>query len=291
MSVRIKRFLLTSAATFGAAVLAPVVAAQGLTWNNDVYGSVDSGNGTRFASSQISLDMPWMRTTLGGEKLETDVYLEYTSFRWSGVSAAEGDYFWLSVPVFYRQKRAGNNELHLRIEPGLMTDLDSLGTDSLGVNAEISGRSYLSNGSFLQYGVIVNRTFGDFKPRPLFAWATKITQDTELLLGFPKTNLQTRWGNGLSTYARFYPDGGQWRENVALDAGVTATGSDISEITYRNWRLGTGVELQWQDNIWFNAEIGQLRNRQIEARDSTGTTVKATPGQNGYWGLGVLMRF
>ena len=291
MSARINRVVFATAVLLGSALMSPAVSAEGLKWTNDVYGSVDSGSGTRFASSRISLDMPWMRTTVGGEKLETDVYLEHTSFRWSGVTAAEGDYFWLSVPVFYRQKRAGNNELHLRIEPGLMTDLNAVGTESLGFNAEISGRSYLSSGGFLQYGIIVNRTFGDFKPRPLLAWATKITQDTELLLGFPKTNLQTRWNGGVSTYARFYPDGGQWREKVDLDAGVTATGSDISEITYRNWRLGTGVELQWQENIWFNAEIGQMRNRQIEARDSTGTTAKATPGQNGYWGLGVLMRF
>lgn len=268
----------------------PLAFAEGLKWTNDVYGLVDNGSGTRFASSRISLDMPWLRTRVGGEKLETNVYLESTEFRWSGVSAGEGDYIWLSVPVFYRQERAGNHELHLRLEPGLMTDLKAVGTESIGVNAEISGRTYLNRRSFLQYGVVVNRMFGDFKPRPLLAWATKITHSTELLLGFPKTNLQTRWGSGLSTYARFYPDGGLWREKVQLDTGVTATGSDVSEISYRNWRLGTGVEFQWQDNIWFNAEIGQLRNRQIEARDSTATTVKAAPGQNGYWGLGVLVR-
>lgn len=264
--------------------------AEGLKWTNDVYGSFDSGSGTRFASTSISLDMPWLRTRVGGEKLETNVYLESTQFRWSGASAAEGDYVWLSVPVFYRQERSGNHELHVRVEPGLMTDLKAVGTDNLGVNAEISGRTYLNRRNFLQYGVVVNRTFGDFKPRPLLAWATKVTHSTELLLGFPETNLQTRWSSSLSTYARFYPDGGLWREEVTLDDGVTATGSDVSEISYRNWRLGTGVEFQWQDNIWFNAEIGQLRNRQIEARDSTATTVKAAPGQNGYWGLGVLVR-
>ena len=110
-------------------LLLPVtkVLAQGLKWTNDVYGSVEDGSGTRFASSRISVDMPWMRTYVGGEKLETDVYLEHTSFRWTGVAAAENDYFWLSVPVFYRQKRDGNNELHLRIEPGLMSDLNSMG--------------------------------------------------------------------------------------------------------------------------------------------------------------------
>ncbi|MEC7545545.1 MAG: hypothetical protein VYB48_01235 [Pseudomonadota bacterium] len=255
-------------------------------WGHDVSGTPDKGTGSRFASTSVSVSVPLERADRGTESLTSDVALELTEFRWEGANAAEGEYIWLSVPIHYRQKRRGSTEFHLMAEPGLMTDLDAVGTESLNLNVELSGRSYTGRTTFWQYGLIVNRYFGDRKPRPLLALATKLTNDTEIWLGFPKSNIQTRWSQTLSTYARFYPDGGYWKEEVD---GVTP--ADVTTVSYTNWRMGVGAEFRWRPGVWLNAEIGQLRNRTIRATDSTGVEVSADPGENGYWQLGGSLRF
>lgn len=271
---------------FATVITSPAVLANGVTWTSDKFSGLDGGAGSRFASSQIAVTLPLERQKSGDEVFNSDVHLDLTEFRWSGTTAATGEYLWLSVPIYYRQKRNSGNELHVKIEPGLMTDLDAVGTENITANVELSGRRYTGRTSFWQYGIVVNRYFGDRNPRPLLAYATRLTNSTEMLLGFPKTNIQTRWTNELSTYFRVYPSGGFWREEV--DALQPA---QVTDISYSNWHMGVGGEFKWRDNIWFNAEIGQLRNRQIKATDATGLKVTGTPADNGYWQLGGSLRF
>lgn len=267
-------------------VIPPSALANGVTWTSDTFGDLEGGVGSRFASSQIAFTLPLERQQSGDEVFNTDVHLDLTEFRWSDTTATTGEYLWLSVPVYYRQKRTSGTELHVRVEPGLMTDLDAMGTENLTANVELSGRRYTGRTSFWQYGIIVNRYFGDRNPRPLLSYATRLTDSTEMLLGFPKTNIQTRWSSDFSTYFRIYPSGGFWREEVDGLAPIKVT-----DVSYSNWHMGVGGEFRWRDNMWFNAEIGQLRNRQIKATDATGIKVSGTPADNGYWQLGGSLRF
>lgn len=268
--------------TFGA----PSALANGFIWSSDTYGSLDAGAGSRFSSSQMAVTIPLERQKSGNEAFNSDVHLDITTFRWTGTTAASGEYFWLSAPIYYRQMRTSGTEIHVKFEPGLMTDLDAIGTENLTANIELSGRSYTGRTSFFQYGVVVNREFGDRNPRPLLAYATRLTNATEMWLGFPRTNIQTRWSSDVSTYFRVYPSGGFWREEV--DGLVPVK---VTDIAYSNWHVGVGSELHWRDNIWFSVEIGQLRNRSVSAIDATGLKVRATPADNGYWQLGGSLRF
>jgi len=255
-------------------------------WGQEVSGVPDKGVGTRFSSNQISVSVPLERADRGTESLTSDVYFEMTEFRWEGTTAAEGEYVWLSVPVKYRQKRQGSNEFHLMVEPGLMTDFNALGTENLNINVEVSGRTYTGRTTFWQYGIVVNRYFGDRKPRPLLALATKLTSDTEMWLGFPNTNVQTRWSDTVSSFFRIYPDGGYWKEEVP---GLVP--ASVTDVSYTNWRMGVGAEFRWRTGVWLTAEVGQLRNRTIRATDETGVEVTADPSDNGYWQLGGSLRF
>jgi len=257
-----------------------------ISWMNEVPGTVDMGDGERFAAMKMSVNVPLEDVSRARERFESSVNIELNQFRWSGTSAAQADYFWVSAPMKYRQKRLSGHEFHLYFEPGLMTDLDSIGTESLAANVEVSGRILRSATSFWQYGIIVDRSFGDFNPRPVIAFASKLTQDTEALLGFPRSRIQTRWSNTVSTFARFYPDGGIWREEV--DAVTPAT---TTTVAYTNWRTGVGAEFRWRSGLWLSAEIGQMRNRHIRATDASGTELRADAAENGYWQLGGSLRF
>ncbi len=275
---------ITTSLLLSAAVLQ--AEASTFQWGQEISGAPDTGVGTRFATSTVAISLPLERADRGTESLTSDVSLELTEFRWEGANAAEGEYIWLSVPIKYRQKRTGSTEFHLMAEPGVMTDLDAVGTENLNLNVEISGRTYTGRTTFWQYGILVDRKFGDRKPRPLLALATKLTSDTEMWLGFPKSNIQTRWSQEFSTYARFYPDGGYWKEEVD---GLTP--AKVTTVSYTNWRMGVGAEFRWRNGVWLNAEVGQLRNRTIRATDNTGVEVSADPAENGYWQLGASLRF
>lgn len=290
------RNILISAAVF---IVICQTQASTFEWGQEIAGKLDEGTGSRFASSSLFISAPLERAEQGSETLTSDIALEVTEFRWEGANAAEGEYIWLSVPIRYRQKRSGGNEFHFMAEPGLMTDLNVVGVEGINLNVELSGRSYTGRTTFWQYGLIINRYFGDRNPRPLLAFATKLTRDTEIWLGFPKSNIQTRWSPALSTYVRFYPDGGYWVEEVEITPTADAAANppanlpdnDITPVSYTNWRTGVGAEFRWRPSIWLNAEIGQLRNRTIRATDDTGVEVSTDPGENGYWQLGGSLRF
>ncbi len=260
--------------------------ANGLHWLNEAGGSPDSGAGTEFGSSTISLTLPIEQGQRGEEQVTTAFHLDRTEFRWEGVTAADKEYYWLSVPIRYEQRRGSGTSFMVRFEPGLMTDLDGVDSDHLAADLELVGRIHHGMG-FWQFGVIVDREFGNFNPRPVLGVALKSAGGTEMLIGFPQTRIQTRWGRDFSTYLHARPGGGVWREKH------DALPDDSFDVRYTNWRIGLGAEFRWREHFWLNAELGTLRNRKIEATDSSGGTAvstSATPGDDTYWMVGVNIR-
>lgn len=259
---------------------------QGLHWLNESDGKPSSGSGTGFGSSTISLTLPIEFGEQGQEQVTTAFHLDRTEFRWDGVSAADKEYYWISVPIRYQQKRSGGTSFVVRFEPGVMTDLDGIDSDHLGANLDLLGRIEHRLG-FWQLGLTVDRAFGNVNPRPVVGVALRAGRSTEMLLGFPQTRIHTRWGKDFSTYFHARPGGGVWREQH------DALPDESFDVQYTNWRLGVGAEFHWRDRLWLNAELGTLRNRRIEATDSSGGTaveVTATPGDDTYWMVGVNIR-
>lgn len=259
-------------------------AANGLYWANEGPAAPENGAGTEFGRSELSLTLPLEYKKRGAEQVSSSFHLDMSKFRWSGTTALQNDYFWISLPLEYRQKRGKNAEFLLRAEPGFMTDFNVLDSESLAMNADLIGRIYRRSGAFWQFGLTVNREFGDFNPRPVIGMATKATRDTEVLLGFPQTRIQTRWSNDLSSYVHLRPAGGVWVEEVKDQTGTF-------KANYTNWKLGLGGEFHWRGALWLTAELGQMRHRRIVATDTTGVQVKATPADDRYWQAGIELRY
>lgn len=263
---------------------APSALASGFSWTKEGPGTPDSGDGTQFSRSQIDLTLPLERREKGNEGISSDVHLDISEFDWAGTTAAQSEYYWVSLPLEYRQQRSRSAELIIRAEPGFMTDLNVLDGDSLAMNADLIGRVYRRSGAFWQFGLTVNREFGDFNPRPVIGMATKLTKSTEMLLGFPRTRIYTRWSDDLASFLHIRPAGGVWQEEIKGQTGTYRT-------SYTNWKLGAGGEFHWRGPLWLSAEVGQMRHRLIKATDDTGAAVKATPGDDAYWQIGVELRY
>lgn len=295
-----------------------------IKWQRDKAKAPKDGLGNSFAYDELSVAVPVAQWQQDDERLSTQLKIKRTQFDWQGSDALNDSYYWLSVPLSYRQQRNRDTEFIVKLEPGLMGVRQHIGKDNFNLNAEISGRFYLSNSSFWQVGALVNRELGDAKAYPLLAYAWKPDAITEVKVGFPYSQVQVMWQPEFSTYARLQPAGGVWLQKVdavgAGDAGdgagdgagddaeagdevippddvanddnanVASSGSS-NKLKYKNWQFATGAEFFWRDNIWLNAEAGYLFAREVDALNSSGNAVSTKPANSIYWQLGVLWRY
>lgn len=271
--------------------------------------SMKSGMGDQFAMTQTSIILPLENNTQRTESFRSSFYANLTEFDWRGVDAASGDYVWLSIPMYYQQKRSDRTRFIIQAEPGLMTDGEDIGLDSIGINASVIGRILWANGGYWQYGLMVDRAFGDYDVRPVLGMAFQADNKTWVELGFPKIKVTHDFSSDLLSYLTIKPAGGVWKETIDIkaadaadgeeaeaDAGdetteAAATGPKEMHIRYRSWQLGVGANFYWRESLWLNAEVGQLRNRRMSAGDSTGAKIKGTPSENAYWQVGANLKF
>lgn len=281
---RVNRYLLLLVAVLS--MNAWAVQEAGLSMRGEGLGSLESGPGDKFGSSQIALTLPLEQKTRADESFKSYFYLDFTKFDWRGTSAAQNDYIWLSMPINYSQQRGRRNQFLLNVEPGLMTDGKNIDVDSIGLNGSLIGRRLWRNGGYWQYGVMVDRTFGDYDVRPVLGVAFRASAKTWMEIGFPKVNIKYDFSRGLQTFFLIEPAGGVWREQVEV-----AGSKQDEKLQYNNWKLGIGADFHWRQKLWLNAEIGQLRNRRIRGTDETGAQLKGTPGEDRYWQVGAKLKF
>lgn len=297
-----------------------------IKWQRDKAKAPKSGAGSSFSYDEISVAVPVSQWQQYGERLSVQVAATRTQFDWQGTDALNDSYYWLSVPLSYRQKRTPDTEFIVKLEPGVMGVRGGIGKSNFNVNAEVSGRFYSSGASFWQIGAMVNREFGDARAYPLLAYAWKPDAITEVKVGFPYSQIQVMWRPEFSTYARLQPAGGLWLQEVSAGAGagddpgagdvggdagaggdagvdpdagagdaaadqMASSGSGSNKLKYQNWQFASGAEFLWRNNIWLNAEAGYLFAREISALDNSGNTVKARPANTVYWQLSILWRY
>ena len=281
---QISRYLLLFTISFS--VCAAGYQEAGLSFRGETLGSLDSGPGDRFGSSQIDLTVPLEHKTRKKESFTSFFHLDFTQFDWRGTTAAQNDYIWLSMPILYSQQRGRSDEFLLTVEPGFMTDGSNVGIDSIGLNGSLVGRRLWRNGGYWQYGVMVDRAFGDYDVRPVLGMAFQTSANTWMEIGFPEVNIKHNLSRGLQSFFVIKPAGGVWKEEITV-----VKKKQEKTLQYNNWQIGLGIDFHWREKFWLNAEIGQLRNRRISASDATGAQIKGSPGQDRYWQVGAKLKF
>ena len=258
----------------------------GLSFRGENLISLDSGPGKEFGSSEVALTLPLEDRTREDESFTSYFHLDVTKFDWRGTTAAQNDYVWLSMPIKYSQQRDRFNTFLVTLEPGLMTDGANVGLDTVGINGSLLGRRLMRDGGYWQYGVIVDRAFGDYDLRPVIGVAFQASAKTWVEIGFPEVNVKHDFSRGLKSFFAIKPSGGVWKEEIEV-------GTDKQEkmLRYKNWQVGIGADFHWREKLWLNAEVGQLINRRIRATDAAGGEVKGTPEQGQYWQVGAKLKF
>lgn len=265
---------------------APSTQEASLQLSGETLGSVEAGPGQKFARSQKSLTLPLEQKTRRSESFQSYFHLDVTEFDWRGTTAAQGEYLWLSMPIRYQQKRGRHNVFLVQVEPGLMTDGGNIGVDHIALNGSVIGRRLWRRGGFWQYGLTVDRAFGDYDLRPVLGMGFQASKRTWVELGFPKVHVKHDLSSSLSSYFAIKPAGGVWKEEIKTD-----TASNEVSLHYTSWQVGLGADFHWRESMWLTAELGQLRNRRIRASDASAAIIKGTPGQDRYWSIGASLKF
>ena len=254
--------------------------------SGETLGSLESGAGQKFGSAKKSIILPLEQKVRKNESFQSSFNADITQFDWRGTTAAQGDYLWLSLPINYKQKRSRHNVFMLKAEPGLMTDGGNIGLDHIAINGSVIGRRLWKNGGFWQYGVTVDRAFGDYNVRPVVGMGFQASKRTWVELGFPKVHVKHQLSSGLASYFVIKPAGGVWKEEIKTD-----TATEEVNLHYSSWKMGLGADFHWRESMWLGAEFGQLRNRRIRASDATAAVIKGTPGQDRYWRIAASLKF
>jgi hypothetical protein len=257
-----------------------------IQFSGETLGSMEAGAGQKFAHAQQTVTLPLEQKRRRSESFQSYFQASMTKFDWRGTSAAQGEYLWLSMPIEYQQQRGRKHLFLVQVEPGLMTDSNKIGLDHIGLNASVVGRRVWRNGGFWQYGLTVDRAFGDYDLRPVLGMGFQASRRTWVELGFPKVQVEHRLSSSLSSFFSIKPAGGVWKEEIKTD-----TETHEVNLHYTSWQLGLGGDFHWRESVWLSAELGQLRNRRIRANDATASILKGTPGQDRYWAISASLKF
>lgn len=291
-----------------------------LSWHKERAAEIKGDNSANFSLTQVAFMADFQAWQSAQENLRAGVNITRSDIDWANSSVVDDSYYWLGIPLNYRQTRSANTEVHVRLEPGLMSTRDNLKKDSFFVNADVSMRFYYSASSYGQLGAIVDRSFGDANVYPLALWAFKPDNITEVKLGFPYSSVHAHWNSSFSTYMQLKPAGGLWLAGKATaeldagggneggnddnagegegdadgegeagnndDGGVPTAKSVSDKIKYQTWQVAVGSRLHWRDGAWLSAEAGYLFERKFQALDEV-----TKPENTLFWQLGLTVNF
>lgn len=246
---------------------------------------VKSGAGQRVGVKKYSLFFPLDKKISRQESFSSAINIVSHRFDWRGQKQAS-EFFWLSVPIKYQQTRNNGYKLMLDLEPGLMTDINSVSENHLGLNfqAAVQKNFTKSSHAYWQLGVLANRKFGNYDLRPLAMMSWRSSATTRFQLGFPYSRVDMQLAKTVNTYAHVSPEGGVWRYTVKGQ-------KKDSDMNYQSLRLGLGINFHWRAKAWVGAEVGQVRNAVVSATSNANTKIKAFLDNDKYWKLYADIRF
>ncbi len=252
---------------------------NGILWGRERSGELQ--NGSTFNINHYQIMLPALARKKSDERINTWLNIDKKVMTWG---TNKRDYYWLSIPIRYQQKRTDNTDLVIHFEPGIMSDFTNLKIEHLFANLQIEGRTWVRHDLDIHYGVMVNREFGNSDPYPVAQLHWQAPYQTDVLLGLPLSKIQTDLSDTLKSYIILKPQGGMWQES-------TQKTTPSSTAYYQNWRMGIGSNLRWRKNFWAHIELGRNFRRKLSALDKTGVKQNLEIKASYYWQIGLNLMF
>jgi hypothetical protein len=256
-----------------------------LQWHS--YGTHDSERGaTDLQFDQWRLQSPLHQPL----SLTKDWYLlsgaRYEQIHLDGPSATgaafEEDLHLLELPMVLLYRPEGSDwSYNARISPGLSSDLDSITTDDMFVDARLGGNYRWNEKMELNFGVAYTRAVGEPQIFPYLGFVYQVND--QLRLQWRGFTLEARYRVMPSWVLRFTGEvvGGYWN--------IDTPESDY--LALQSYRMGLTLERELAEDLWLVAGAGITMANELRWQDNANDTIRRDEFDGGsYFTLGLRLR-
>jgi hypothetical protein len=256
-----------------------------LQWHS--YGTHDSERGaTDLQFDQWRLQSPLHQPMA----LTKDWYLlsgaRYEQIHLDGPSATgaafEEDLHLLELPMVLLYRPEGSDwSYNARISPGLSSDLDSITTDDMFVDARLGGNYRWNEKMELNFGVAYTRAVGEPQIFPYLGFVYQAND--QLRLQWRGFTVEARYRVMPSWVLRFTGEvvGGYWN--------IDTPESDY--LALQSYRMGLTLERELAEDLWLVAGAGITMANELRWQDNSHNTIRSDKFDGGsYFTLGLRLR-
>lgn len=256
-----------------------------LQWHS--YGTHDSERGaTDLQFDQWRLQSPLHQPL----SLTKDWYLlsgaRYEQIHLDGPSATgaafEEDLHLLELPMVLLYRPEGSDwSYNARISPGLSSDLDSITTDDMFVDARLGGNYRWNEKTELNFGVAYTRAVGEPQIFPYLGFVYQAND--QLRLQWRGFTVEARYRVMPSWVLRFTGEvvGGYWN--------IDTPESDY--LALQSYRMGLTLERELAEDLWLVAGAGITMANELRWQDNANDTIRRDEFDGGsYFTLGLRLR-
>lgn len=256
-----------------------------LQWHS--YGNHDSERGaTDLQFDQWRLQSPLHQPL----SLTKDWYLlsgaRYEQIHLDGPSATgaafEEDLHLLELPMVLLYRPEGSDwSYNARISPGLSSDLDSITTDDMFVDARLGGNYRWNEKTELNFGVAYTRAVGEPQIFPYLGFVYQAND--QLRLQWRGFTVEARYRVMPSWVLRFTGEvvGGYWNIDTP----------DSDYLALQSYRMGLTLERELAEDLWLVAGAGITMANELRWQDNANDTIRRDEFDGGsYFTLGLRLR-
>lgn len=201
---------------------------------------------------------------------------EYTDLETFGLNglAYEQDLHSIELPLLFVMKENGSAwSYNMRLNPGIATDFESVGSDDLFFDARVGAEYKFSESFSLNFGLAYTRLTGEPTILPFAGFEYDLNDQWQFALRGP--NLQARYKMNEDWIVRIMgePGGGQWN--------IEEFGAP--NLSVQSYRVGISVEHQLRDDLWLTAGAGFTVANEVEYMTTSGNTIQEEEFETGHF--------
>jgi len=222
--------------------------------------------------AELSMDythvkFPIGKFDLGDHVMVPTISFEQTEFAVSnGFNVAGNPSLYTIKSQFLFIKQIENRWTRIiQVTPSLHTDGDVIDDEGFSLMGLALWKYEDSPATSWVMGVGANRIFGEYLPIPLLSYQYRLSNHSQVNIGFPVTKYENRFNQDWTAFSAVKPVGGNWRFK-------TSANNDVN-VSYSSWIASAGVRYQFKPRFWATIEIGKSLGREfdIDTDDESGT--------------------
>lgn len=233
------------------------------------------------SQQRFEVRAPLSRFELFNGLLIPSIEFEQINFKLNQDNAASStnELYTLKVPFTFVSKKPANSDWQriIRVAPSVHSDLEAMDDKAYSILGTAIWNKTSDGPHSYTIGFGVNRLFGEYKPLPVVSYTYKISDDSQVVLGFPVTKYEATYADTWSYFASIAPQGGNWRYEDK--DGMK------NNLRYTAWNFQLGARKHLFGKFWLTASFGSVLAQKLDLNEDTSNATEVEVGNATSFGL------